>query len=94
MTAIFPQFEHGVFNPETTHLMGEAFDRACLALNDALPGVAPPGVTHEAMANRILEEARWKTRPGSALQSGLEGYGLVGRLSWLETLSSRPRRLL
>jgi hypothetical protein len=42
MPTIFPQFEHAVFDPEMTRLMGK---RACLAQNSVL-------LPRVAMANR------------------------------------------
>jgi hypothetical protein len=61
MPTIFPQFEHAVFDPEMTRLMGE---RACLAQNSVLL----PRVVREAMANRC--------DPDQLSTAALKGTGL------------------
>jgi hypothetical protein len=49
----FSTFENAVFAPDVTRVMGEAFDRACHALNG---GQIPP-ILKEVMASRVIEEA-------------------------------------
>jgi hypothetical protein len=50
---ILPSFEHAVFGPDVTKLMGRALDLAKAALAHD-----PPLAVQECMANRILEAAR------------------------------------
>jgi hypothetical protein len=50
---ILSRFEHTVFGPAVTKIMGEAFDLALEVLAHS-----PPLVVQECMANRIIEAAR------------------------------------
>jgi hypothetical protein len=49
---ILPSFEHAVFGPAVTKIMGEAFELALKVLAHL-----PPPVVQECMANRIIEAA-------------------------------------
>jgi hypothetical protein len=49
---VFPLFKNAAFPPETTHVMGEAFDLACLVSNDGQLST----IVREAIANRVLAE--------------------------------------
>ncbi|SRR6266851_5912018 len=84
MTAVLPQFEHATFDSEATRVMGEAFDRACLALNGRLL----PRVVQEAIANRTIEEAHAGERDLDRL------CWHIGRLSWQPRLLRRHQRSL
>jgi hypothetical protein len=53
MTAVFPLFKNAAFSPEATHVMGEAFDLACLVFNDG----QLPTIVKDAIANRVIAEA-------------------------------------
>jgi len=50
---VVPFFKDAAFDPETTHVMGEAFERACLALQD----LGQPDIVKEVIARRIVEVA-------------------------------------
>ncbi len=72
-TRLLPQFEYVAFAPEVTSLMGEAFDRACLAFK----GAPVNRVAYEAMANRIIEAALAGERDRDRLcEAALRGTGL------------------
>jgi hypothetical protein len=51
---IIPFLPRGVFDDETTGLMGETFDSACAALRDK----GQPKVVQEILARRIIMAAR------------------------------------
>jgi hypothetical protein len=72
VTAVFPLLTKNVaFTPEATHVMGEAFDRACLVL-----GPIPPAVK-ETIANRVIEQAATGERdPDRLLLAGLKGISI------------------
>jgi hypothetical protein len=50
---IDPSVEHGVFEPEATAAMGEAFEAACKKLHDA----GEPEVMRKLIAERIIAAA-------------------------------------
>jgi hypothetical protein len=50
---IDPSIEHGVFEPEATAAMGEAFEAACKELHDA----GEPEVVRTLIAERIIAAA-------------------------------------
>ena len=54
MGSILQFVPRGVFDDQTTLLMGEAFDAACRELHDT----GQPAVVHEVMAKRIIAAAR------------------------------------
>jgi hypothetical protein len=66
MTAVFPLFKNGAFPPEATHVMGEAFDLACLVFNDG----RLPTIVKEAIANRVIAEAFTGERDRNRLLMG------------------------
>ena len=72
MTDLFLLLTKNVaFTPEATHVMGEAFDRACLML-----GQVPPAVK-ETIANRLIEQAATGERdPDRLLLAGLKGMSM------------------
>jgi hypothetical protein len=49
-----PSLEHGVFGPEATAAMGEAFDAACKELH----GVGQLQMVRKVIAQRIIAAAR------------------------------------
>jgi hypothetical protein len=62
----------GVFDDQTTRLMGEAFDAACRDLHDT----GQPGVVHEVMAKRIIAAARKGERDVTRLRNtALAAFG-------------------
>jgi hypothetical protein len=65
---ILPSFEHAVFEPEVTKLIGEAFDLALEVLSHS-----PPLVVQECMANRIIEAARHGERDVKRLRDAAFG---------------------
>jgi hypothetical protein len=65
---LLPKFHYAMFDPETTRLMGEAFDLAQSVL--AFP---PPLVVQECMANRIVEAARHGERDLKRLRDAAFG---------------------
>jgi len=54
MTKVLPYFRCAVFDPYMTHIMGEAFDRAC----EDLHVVGQPDIVKEVIAGRIIDAAR------------------------------------
>jgi hypothetical protein len=54
MTKVLPYFQCAAFDPDMTHIMGEAFDRACKDLHV----VGQPGIVKEVIASRIINVAR------------------------------------
>jgi len=66
-------FYNGSFDPETTRILGEAFDRACQALN----WVQRPPVLNAGLATRILEIAETGERdPDQLCNQALRAMGL------------------
>lgn len=53
-TASIPLFREASFDPETTRVMGEAFERACNTLGNS----GQPVIVREIIAKRILQVAR------------------------------------
>lgn len=49
-----PFLQNSVFDPELTHAMGQAFDRACQSLDDA----GQPDIVKEIIAEKIVEIAQ------------------------------------
>ena len=54
MTKRIPYFQCAAFDPDMTHIMGEAFDRACQDLRIG----GQPDIVKEVIASRILDAAR------------------------------------
>jgi hypothetical protein len=54
MTKVLPYFRCAAFDPDMTHVMGEAFDRACKDLQV----VGQPDIVKELIASRIINAAR------------------------------------
>jgi hypothetical protein len=76
MATIFPIFHATPFDPETIRIMGEAFDKACAALN----WTQRSPVLNEGLANRIIEFAREGERDADRLCSrALEAFGVILR---------------
>jgi hypothetical protein len=70
---IFPVFDHTVFGPAQTKIMGDALERAI-----GLFQIAPPKIAREAMANRIIEAAHHGERDVDQLvDAALVGTGLM-----------------
>ena len=71
-TAI-PFFRDTAFDPETTHIMGQAFDGACKALHD----IGQPIVVKEVIAKRIIQIAKSGERdPNRLCERTLKALGL------------------
>ena len=69
----FPVFDHAVFGPARTNLMGQALDRAI-----GLFKIAPSRPAKEAMANRIIEAAHLGVSDVNGLaDAALSGTGVV-----------------
>jgi hypothetical protein len=55
MTAtVIPFFKDASFDPETTHVMAQAFERACVVLQSS----SQPELVREIIAKRIIEVAQ------------------------------------
>ena len=54
MATVLPFFQDVAFDPDLTHAMGEAFERACRSLRD----VGQPDIVKEVIARRIIEVAK------------------------------------
>ena len=54
MTKVLPYFQCAAFDPDMTHIMGEAFDRACKDLHV----VGQPDIVKEVIASRVINAAR------------------------------------
>jgi hypothetical protein len=71
--SVFPLLKNAAFPPEVIHAMVEAFDRACLVLDD---GPLPPGLK-ETIANRVIEVALSGERdPEQYLRAALRGMSI------------------
>jgi hypothetical protein len=67
-----PYFRTAAFDPDMTHVMGEAFDRACRDLHD----VGQPDLIKEVIASRIIDAARDGERdPGRLCRLALNSLG-------------------
>jgi hypothetical protein len=76
MAAIYPIFGNASFDPEAMRVMGEAFDKAC----DALNWTQRSPVLNEGLANRIIGFAREGERDADRLCSrALEALGVILR---------------
>ena len=61
------------FDPETTDIMGRAFERACEALHD----VGQPAMVKDVIAKRIIDIAKTGERDPNALcERALQALGL------------------
>ena len=54
MTRVLPYFQRASFDPDMTHILGEAFDRAC----EDLRIIGQPDIVKEVIASRIINAAR------------------------------------
>ena len=74
MTArVIPFFRDASFGPETTHIMGQAYDSACKALRD----VGQPEVVKDVIAKRIIDVAKSGERdPNQMCKRALGALGL------------------
>jgi hypothetical protein len=67
-----PYFRTAAFDPDMTHIMGQAFDRACRDLYD----VGQPDIVKEVIASRIIDAARDGERdPGRLCRLALSSLG-------------------
>jgi hypothetical protein len=67
--------DRAAFDDAATHAMGEAYDRAILALDAKDRG--RPSVVQEALAKRIIEIAKTGERkPDQIYQQALAAFGL------------------
>ena len=72
MTKVLPYFQCAAFDPDMTHIMGEAFDRAC----EDLHVVGQPDIVREVIASRIINAARDGERdPRRLYEQALKGFG-------------------
>ena len=66
-------FEDTSFDPETTHIMGQAFDCACTALHD----FGQPAMVKDIIAKRIIDIAKTGERDPNLLgYRALQAFGL------------------
>jgi hypothetical protein len=73
MAIMHPFFGDTAFDPEVTHIMGQAFDKACQSLQE----LARPNIVKEALAKRILELAKNGERdPDRLCQQALKALNL------------------
>jgi hypothetical protein len=74
MATILPNFGEVSFDPETLRIMGEAFDKACGALN----WTQRPPILNEGLANRIIEFAQAGERDSDRLcRRALRVFGII-----------------
>ena len=70
---VVPFFRDSAFDPETTLVMGKAFDRACVALKD----YGQPDLIKEIIAKRIVEVAQPGERdPDRLRERALQALGI------------------
>jgi hypothetical protein len=74
MTAkVIPFFRDVSFDPDTTHIMGQAFDGACKELHD----IAQSDLVKSVIAKRIIEVAKTGERdPNRLCDRALQAFGL------------------
>jgi hypothetical protein len=83
MADVLPFSRNATFDTDATHVMGEAFDRACHSLHD----IGQPALVREIIARRIIEVARNGERDpdemcARALKAlGFSHSGLISKLS-------------
>ena len=71
--AVIPFFQDASFDPETTHIMGLAYESACKALRD----VGQPAMVKDVIAKRIIDIAKTGERDPNALcERALQALGL------------------
>jgi hypothetical protein len=76
MTSIIPFLRQNAFDPETTKMMGEAYEAACgeLGHNGA------PALVKEVIAKRIIDAAQKGERdPQRLCAKALDALGMSGR---------------
>ena len=70
---VIPFFREAVFDPETTQILGQAFDGACKALHD----IGQPDVVKDVIAKRIIQIAKTGERdPNRLCKRTLKALGL------------------
>src|ERR1700694_3478180 len=74
MTAkVIPFLRDVSFDPDTTHIMGKAFDRACKELQD----IGQSDLVKSVIAKRIIEVAKTGERdPNRLCDRALQAFGL------------------
>jgi hypothetical protein len=74
MTArVIPFFRDVSFDPDTTHIMGQAFDAACKELHD----IGQSDLVKSVIAKRIIEVAKTGERdPNQLRDRALRAFGL------------------
>ena len=74
MTAkVIPFFRDFSFDPDATHIMGQAFDGACKELHD----IAQSDLVKSVIAKRIIEVAKTGERdPNRLCDRALQAFGL------------------
>jgi hypothetical protein len=78
MTSIIPFLRQNVFDTETTRVMGEAYDAACIELGDD----GQPTLVKEVIAKRIIDAAKKGERdPQRLCAKALDALGLNRRYS-------------
>jgi hypothetical protein len=60
---VIPFFYDASFDPETTHIMGQAYESACTKLHD----VGQPEIVKNVIARRIIEIAKTGERDPNQL---------------------------
>jgi hypothetical protein len=82
-----PYFPTAAFDPDMTHIMGQAFDRACQGLYD----VGQPDIVKEVIASRIIDAARDGERdPGRLCRLALRSLGFKSEPGfWVLALISK-----
>ena len=91
MTAkVIPFLRDVSFDPDTTHIMGKAFDGACKELH----GIGQSDLVKSIIAKRIIQIARNGERdPNRLCQRALQAVGLALEPKMAErSLLSKPRR--
>jgi hypothetical protein len=70
---IIPYLNGTAFDPDLTHAMGQAYDRAFRALHDR----GQPAMVHEVIAKRIIEIAKTGERdPNKLCERALQAFGI------------------
>ena len=89
-TANVLPFLHDVsFDPDTTHIMGKAFDGACKELHD----IGQSDLVKTVIAKRIIQIAgKGERDPNQLCKRALQAVGLAQRKTPEPSLLSKPRR--
>ena len=79
MSNILPFLREAVFDPETTKVMSEAFDMACLAL----AGHGDIARLQQDLAKRIIQHAQYGERdPARLCDAALSALGFDRKTGW------------